>query len=126
MRKLRVEYDKNKCIGQGNCAAIAPDYFELIDKKATLKKSKAIDNNVYTIEIDSDEDTAERLIEAGNSCPVNAIGVIDTEKNEDLVGVKVDEGDVKEIFAEYDDAKEFEIDKIGYFLIRLELRKEIL
>ena len=118
-KKLRIEYYKDVCIGQGNCAAIAPDHFELLGKKATLKNSRNIGKNVYFKELDCDEDTANNLIEAGKACPVNAIRVIDAEKNEDIVSVQVKEDNVKEIIAEYDDAKEFVIDNRGYFLIRL-------
>ena len=70
--------------------------------------------------MDCDEQTAESLIEAGRACPVNAIRVIDAEKNEDIVGVDVTEDEVKEVIAEYDDEKEFVIDKKGYFLIKLD------
>tara|TARA_Y100000310_G_C20703195_1_gene832030 strand:- start:5432 stop:7633 length:2202 start_codon:yes stop_codon:yes gene_type:complete len=119
-KKLKVEYHKNKCIGQGNCAAIASDYFELLGKKATLKNSKNIDKDIYAIEVDCEKDISKNLIEAGKACPVNAIRVVDVEKNEDTVKVEVDEEDSKEIKAEYDDTKEFVIDKTGYFLIRLD------
>ena len=120
MKKLRIEYYKNVCVGTGNCAVLAPDHFELLGEKATLKNSKNINNDTYTIEGDYEEHIAISLIEAGKSCPVNAIRVTDLEKNEDLVSVKVKEEDVKEVNAKYDDAKEFVIDKAGYFLIRLD------
>ena len=119
MKKLKIVYYKNKCIGQGNCEAIAPEYFELLGKKATLKNSKNIDKDIYSISVNCDESIEESLIEAGKACPVNAIRVVDAEKNKDIVSVKVNEEDIKEIFAEYDDAKEFVIDEKGYFLIRL-------
>ena len=119
MQKLRIEYYKDKCIGQGNCAAIAPDHFELLGEKATLKNSKNIDKDIYAIEVDCNEEVSKSLIEAGKACPVNAIRVIDKEMNEDIVSVKVKEDNVKEITAEYDDEKEFVLDKSGYFLIRL-------
>ena len=97
MKKLRVEYHNNICIGQGNCAAIAPNYFELLGKKATLKNSKNIDKDIYSISVSCDESIEESLIEAGKSCPVNAIRVIDAEKNKDIVSINVNEKSVKEI-----------------------------
>lgn len=124
MRKLRVEYYKDVCIGLGNCAAIAPDYFELPGKKAILINSKNINKEIYVIDVDCDDHTSKSLIGAGEACPVNAIRVIDLEKNEDIVSVKVSEDDIKEIRSEYDDTKEFEIDKAGYFLIRLSKDKK--
>jgi len=120
IKKLKIEYYKDICIGQGNCAAIAPDHFELLGKKATLKNSKNTGKDTYVIEVDCDEQTAESLIEAGKACPVNAIRVVDAEKNEDIVSVKVKENDVEEVVAQYDDAKEFVIDDKGYFIIRLD------
>ncbi|MDP6548187.1 MAG: DUF4346 domain-containing protein [Candidatus Woesearchaeota archaeon] len=120
MRKLGIEYYENKCIGNGSCASIAPDYFELSGKKATLKNSKNVDKDTYTVELNCDEDTAENLIKSANSCPVNAIRIIDMEKNEDLVDVKVKEDKIKEVTSKYDDAKEFVIDAKGYFLIKID------
>ena len=120
MKKLRTEYYKNICVGTGNCAVLAPDHYELLGEKATLKNSKNIGKDTYTIEGDYEDHIATSLIEAGKACPVNAIRVIDLEKNEDLVSVEVKEDDVKVVKAEYDDAKEFIIDKAGYFLIRLD------
>ena len=116
---LRVEYNKNVCIGHGNCAAISPDQFELLGKKATLINSKDIDNGIYAIELDYDKNTKKNLIEGGKSCPVNAIRVIDSEKNVDLVNVKVEEDGAKELKDKYDDANEFVLDDAGYFLIRI-------
>ena len=118
-KMLKVEYYRNKCIGQGNCAAIAPDYFELLGKKASLRNSKNAGKNVYSIVKDCDEQTGKMLIDAGKSCPVNAIRVIDLRKNEDIVSIKVEEEDAKEVKAEYDDAREFVLDSAGYFLIRI-------
>jgi len=119
MKKLRVEYYKNVCVGTGNCATISPDYFEFLGEKATLKHSKHIGKDTYIIEGDYENDITASLVEASKACPVNAIRVIDLEKNEDLVSIKVKEDNVKEIKAKYDDSKEFVIDKAGYFLIRL-------
>lgn len=124
MEKLRVEYNQGRCIGQGNCAAIAPNYFELLGKKAALKDSNRTGNGIYAIELECDNAAAERIISAGKSCPVNAIRVIDSERNEDIVSVKVKEDNVKEIIAEYDDQKEFVLDDKGYFLIRLDRKNE--
>ncbi|MCH8003687.1 MAG: ferredoxin [Nanoarchaeota archaeon] len=120
MKKLRTEYYKNVCVGTGNCATIAPDHYELLGEKATLKNSKNIGNETYTIEGNYEDHIATSLIQAGKACPVNAIRVIDLEKNEDLVSIEVKEEGVKEVKAEYDDAKEFVIDKAGYFLIRID------
>lgn len=122
MAKLRIEYYKGRCIGQGNCAALDPEHFKLIGKKATLLNSRNIGKETYALEVSCYGSVADRIIDAGRSCPVNAIRVTDLEKNEDIVSVKVEENDVREIVAEYDD-KEFVIDNKGYFLIRVNREK---
>jgi len=118
MAKLRIEYCRDRCIGQGNCAAIYPEHFELLGKKATLLNSRNIGKETYTLEVNCDGKVADRIIDAGRSCPVNAIRVTDIEKNKDIVIVKVEENGVREIVAGYDD-NEFVIDHKGYFLIRV-------
>jgi len=80
-KKLKVEYHKNICVGTGNCVAMAPDHYELLGEKATLKNSKNVGKDVYTIEGDYEDHIATSLIQAGKACPVNAIRVIDAEKN---------------------------------------------
>lgn len=124
IKKLKVEYHKNVCVGTGNCAVIDSNHFELLGEKATLKNSRNIGKDTYLIEVDCDEVAAKSLIESGQACPVNAIRVIDAEKNEDIVGIKVKEDDVKEVIAEYDDANEFVIDDKGYFLMRLDRKNK--
>ncbi len=119
-RKLRIEYNKSRCIGNGSCAAIAPDYFKLMGKKAELINSKPAGREIYSIDMETNETDANILTDAATACPVNAIRVFDMEKNRDIVDVKVSGEDVKGIEAKYDDAKEFVLDKNGYFLIRLD------
>ena len=118
---VKVEYNKNKCIGQGNCVAASPFYFTLDEfNKAVLNHSVKKDNDIFVAEIK--ENKLNDVIEAAKSCPVNAIRVFD--ENEDIVGVDVKTDKVEEIKAEYDDLKEFVMDKKGYFLIRVNKEKQ--
>lgn len=119
-KKLIVEYNKSKCIGNGSCAIIAPDYFKLVGKKADLLNSKQLGKGLYSIEVEGNSAIAKKIIDAGISCPVNAIRVFDMGKNEDIAGVKVREDDARKIEAKYDDSKEFTLDNKGYFLIRVD------
>ncbi len=123
-KKLKIEYYKNLCIGQGSCAAMAPDYFELISTKATLLNSKKINEDTFVVESDCDENTAQSLIDAAKACPVNAIRVIDTGNKKDILSAKFGEDEAKKIIAKYDDAREFVMDQKGYFLIRIDRKNE--
>ena len=122
MAKLRIEYYKGRCVGQGNCAALSPKHFELAGKKADLLNSGNIGSNIYAVEVECNDNDARSIINAGESCPVNAIRVTDMKKNMDIVGIEVKEDNVREVTAEYDE-REFVIDNKGYFLIRIDREK---
>jgi ferredoxin len=66
---LKVRVDRDLCIGAGNCVAAAPTVFKL-DKnnKAVVLKPESVD-----------EDT---LMDAAESCPVDAIIVEDDNGNQ--------------------------------------------
>jgi ferredoxin len=66
---LKVRVDRDLCIGAGNCVAAAPTVFKL-DKN----------NKAVVLEPESvDEDT---LMDAAESCPVDAIIVEDDDGNQ--------------------------------------------
>jgi ferredoxin len=122
-RRLRVEFNKGSCIGNGSCAAISPDHFELRSKKATL-----LDSNPYkelsVKEIECNDTDAKSVIDAGIACPVNAIRVFDLASEKDIVSFKVEEKSAKEVIASYDDKKDFIIDGKNYFLIRVDVKNK--
>lgn len=61
MAKVKVEIDKEKCIGCGTCVALCPEYFVMEGDKAVVLKSEA--------------DEASCVEEAKSSCPTIAISV---------------------------------------------------
>jgi ferredoxin len=66
---LKVRVDRDLCIGAGNCVAAAPTVFKLDkDNKAVVLKPVSVD-----------EDT---LMDAAESCPVDAIIVEDDNGNQ--------------------------------------------
>jgi ferredoxin len=61
----KVVVDKDKCIGSANCVAIYPDLFDLDeDGKAYVKDGVDLAD-------------VQRILEAAQSCPVDAILVYD-------------------------------------------------
>ena len=66
---MKVRVDRDLCIGVGNCVAAAPTVFKL-DKnnKAVVLKPESIDDDT--------------LMNAAESCPVNAIIVEDDDGNQ--------------------------------------------
>lgn len=64
--RIRVEVDRDLCIGSGDCVATQPDVFELDDE------GKAIVLN-------PDAASTDDIVEAAQNCPVTAIFVIGEE-----------------------------------------------
>lgn len=60
----RVEVDQQTCIGSGLCAGTAPDHFELDDAAARPLADEV--------------EPSEVVVDAAESCPVEAIKVSDT------------------------------------------------
>lgn len=127
MSKLRVIYTKERCIGHGSCEAIAPQHF-LVEggKSRLLDTDRRDDQGRYHADIQCNESQAETVVQAGLSCPVNAIQVINLESGEELVRSEVTNQQAEELLAEYDDAREFVLDTAGYFLIRLNQDKKLI
>ena len=125
MKKLRVELDMEKCIDNRSCINIDPAHFESKNNKASLKKSLT-KNNIQILDIEVSDQEAERIITAASSCPTNSIKVINVKDKKELVTTKVQENNVKEIEAAYDDSKEFVLDPAGYFLIRINKEKKLI
>lgn len=126
MKKLKIEYHKEKCIGAFNCTKIAPAFFKEQGTKADLSQAKT--SNGYQTRIEEcDDATAEQLIEAAEKCPANVINIINIETKEKVVDSRVRiKEDIQTIKAEYDDLKEFVLDDKGYFLIRTIPEKKLI
>lgn len=75
MAKFRIEYIEEDCTGDGVCAGLCPDNWEMIDKEGQLKaKPKAIDID----DIGCNMDAAEQ-------CPAQCIHIIEVETGNKLV-----------------------------------------
>lgn len=117
--ELEVLLDKHKCIGYGSCEKIDPKRFKVVRKKAILLGG-SIEGDVHQLEGYFSKADSQKIIDAANRCPVNAITVGDKRSGNLVVGKKIETLYVKEITAKYDDGKEFVLDPAGYFLIRLD------
>jgi ferredoxin len=71
-RKLQISIDKDQCVGNQRCIKVAEGVFRA-------------DANGQSDVVDPTAATEEAIIEAGYSCPVAAISVVDAETGEDLL-----------------------------------------
>jgi ferredoxin len=60
---IRIEIDRDKCVGSGNCVFWAPGTFDL-------------DDEGQSVVIDPDGETEERIRVAAEGCPAQAITVV--------------------------------------------------
>ena len=70
-RTLKVWVDRQVCVGNAMCEAIAPKVFRL-------------DENRQSEAVDPAGDSVEKIVEAAENCPVSAIFVEDAETGERL------------------------------------------
>lgn len=80
MAKIKLETEK--CIGCGSCNVVCPKYFELADNgkshiKDSVKDEKTGNEELEVAKIECAESAAE-------SCPVQCIQIIKTQKIEEV------------------------------------------
>jgi ferredoxin len=63
LNRIRIEVDRDLCIGSGDCVEAAPEVF-------------ALDDEGKAIVLDADGAPADEVVEAARNCPVTAIFVI--------------------------------------------------
>ncbi|MBI5398838.1 DUF4346 domain-containing protein [Candidatus Woesearchaeota archaeon] len=127
VHKLRVEYNKNACIGAQTCVRASPHHFEMHGEKAHLKGSSRHSDDKLILETECDNEHFEKVVEAASACPANAIKIINKDTGDEIVTTNVKIVDnVKHVKAVYDDLKEFVLDPKGYFLIRTIPEKKLI
>jgi len=68
-QRMKVQIDRDLCVGIGNCVAVAPSVFEL-----------DAENKAVVLDYSSVSD--DKLMSAAESCPVNAVIVLDDQDNQ--------------------------------------------
>ncbi len=68
MAKWKVTVDRDACIGDGICASICPDVFEMDDEGKSVVLKEIIDESLH-----------ECAQEAADSCPVSCIHIEQVE-----------------------------------------------
>ncbi len=66
LNRIRIEVDRDLCIGSGDCVDSAPDVF-------------ALDDEGKAVVLDTDAAMVDDVVEAARNCPVTAIFVIGEE-----------------------------------------------
>jgi len=87
MGKFRVEIDKNACQGFGACVELCPQFFQLsdVDGKSTIEGAKKVMKENEVVAETLEVDRLERIEEAAEACPFNAIHIVNLETDEKLI-----------------------------------------
>jgi len=89
MKKYKIIYERDNCIGAAACAVVTPDLFKMNDddQKADLIEGKSIDeeNNLFERIIELDDEKLKELLESAESCPVNIIHVEELATGKKLI-----------------------------------------
>lgn len=72
--KYKIIYNKNNCIGVGQCALMSNLWSINNEGKAELKDAKEVSPGVFELEIENESYAQE--LQAANSCPVSAIKIV--------------------------------------------------
>lgn len=82
MPKVKIEYERDVCIGTAACAPADPAHFEMLeDGKSSLKGGEEKEPQKYVLETELTEEELKKTMAAAQACPVNAIHVtVDGEK----------------------------------------------
>ena len=74
MPKVKVVFDRKKCIGAQSCSAICPKYWKIAaDGKANLEGSKEESPDKYVLEKEVSLGDAACLKDSADACPVKVI-----------------------------------------------------
>lgn len=79
--KLKVKVDPQLCIGAGSCVLEDQDHFELNQEGKSMVKVN-IKARAYESEIEVNEKGKEKLLNAAQTCPTQAISIFDESGNQ--------------------------------------------
>ena len=85
--KVRIEYNRNQCIGAWACVSLGPNDFGMNydESKADLIEGKEEKPGLMVKEIEVDEERLQQIKFAAQSCPPMVIKVVNLETGEVLV-----------------------------------------
>ena len=83
--RIRIEYDKNGCIGAAACAAVDPKLWILDESNKADMAGHKKEGELQVLELDVPDDaTKERIVDSAKVCPVTVIKVINKDTGEVL------------------------------------------
>ena len=90
--RIKITYDRSGCIGAAACAAVAPEFWKIVDDGlADLAGATQVDEDMWELELD-EQDFKEKFKEilqinkeAAESCPVQVIKIYNVDSGERII-----------------------------------------
>jgi len=90
--KIKITYDRAGCIGAAACAAVAPEFWKIVDDGlANLIGGKDLGEDMWELEINEDEfkEKFKEILqinkEAAEACPVQVIKIFNVDSGEQII-----------------------------------------
>jgi len=85
VKRYKITYDREQCIGAAACIAVFPERWILADDgKADLNGGKSNDDNSIQ-ELEITEKEFKQMMDAAQACPVTVIHITDLETKERII-----------------------------------------
>jgi ferredoxin len=85
VKRYKITYDREQCIGAAACIAVFPERWVLADDgKADLNGGKPNDDNSIQ-ELEISEKEFKQMMDAAQACPVTVIHITDLQTNKRLI-----------------------------------------
>jgi len=85
MKKYKIVYEREGCIGVAACVAVNPEIWEMDEFNKAKLLQGSFNEDTGKFERIIDEKDLKVNIEAAQVCPVNVIHIIDLETGKELI-----------------------------------------
>lgn len=77
MKRYKIEYKKNDCVGAGECSALSPEFWALENNGKASLKGAVFNEATKKYELFIDEEFLKKQKTAASACPVGCIKIVE-------------------------------------------------
>ncbi len=84
MGRYMISFDRENCIGCGNCTIVCPKFYEVLtDGASSIKGGKTVRKNWQVLKVEKKDYQCN--VKAARSCPVNVIHLNDLKTGKKII-----------------------------------------
>ena len=122
MKKFKVVYDKEHCIGANKCIGIHSSLWKKDENGKAVLNNAILNSQTGKYELWIDQDLLESYKESALICPAYVIDIVEAQSDKSILNIKptsqADKDKAPVIQAHYDSRKEWKMDPKGFFTIK--------